>query len=282
MWGMDGVMPLMTSDPAPYSRTVRNASTGLAVMIRGMRRRLPLAAFFLAAGALHFLRPRMYEAIMPDALPAHRELVYASGLAELAGGAGVLDARPPRGGGPGWPPPPLNLDALRGRGRGSDFAPSGGLGVLAARPRGDQGGREDRAEHRERRAHDERDLEALGEGVGERRRVAARGLHQLVGARIRDGDEDGQAERAADLLRRVDEPGREPRLLRRHAAHRADGHRHEREAEADRRQQRREQDVADVAAAHGHLGEPDERDGGEHEARDEHRLEADLGHQAGR
>src|ERR671910_924944 len=99
MWGMDGVMPLMTSDPAPYSRTDRNASTGLAVMIRGMRRRLPLAAFFLAAGGLHFLRPRMYEAIMPDALPAHRELVYASGLAELAGGARVLHPRPPRGAG---------------------------------------------------------------------------------------------------------------------------------------------------------------------------------------
>ena len=92
-------MPLMTSDPAPYSRTDRNASTGLAVMIRGMRRRLPVAAFFLAAGALHFLRPRMYEAIMPDALPAHRELVYASGLAELAGGAGVLHARTRRAAG---------------------------------------------------------------------------------------------------------------------------------------------------------------------------------------
>src|SRR4051794_20607037 len=44
----------------------------------------------LAAGALHSLRPRMYEAIMPAYLPAHRELVYASGVAELAGGAGVL------------------------------------------------------------------------------------------------------------------------------------------------------------------------------------------------
>src|SRR5918994_4150638 len=61
--------------------------------------RLALAAFFLAAGALHFLRPRMYEAIMPDALPAHRALVYASGLAELAGGAGVLHPRTRRAAG---------------------------------------------------------------------------------------------------------------------------------------------------------------------------------------
>jgi len=63
-------------------------------MIAAMtRRRLALAAFFLTAGALHFLRPRTYEAIMPDALPAKRELVYASGLAELVGGAGVLHPR---------------------------------------------------------------------------------------------------------------------------------------------------------------------------------------------
>ena len=49
-----------------------------------------LGLFWLVAGTLHFLRPRIYEAIMPDALPAKRELVYASGVAEIVGGAGVL------------------------------------------------------------------------------------------------------------------------------------------------------------------------------------------------
>ena len=49
-----------------------------------------LGVTFLATGALHFLRPRIFEAIMPRYLPAHRELVYASGVAEIAGGAGVL------------------------------------------------------------------------------------------------------------------------------------------------------------------------------------------------
>lgn len=39
---------------------------------------------------MHFIRPREYEAIMPDYLPAHRELVFASGLAEIAGGLGAL------------------------------------------------------------------------------------------------------------------------------------------------------------------------------------------------
>ncbi len=52
-----------------------------------------LAAFFTFAGTMHFLRPRAYMAIMPDYLPAHRELVYASGVAEIAGGLGALPAR---------------------------------------------------------------------------------------------------------------------------------------------------------------------------------------------
>ena len=49
-----------------------------------------LAAFWIVAGANHFVMPRAYESIVPDYLPAHRELVYASGVAEALGGAGVL------------------------------------------------------------------------------------------------------------------------------------------------------------------------------------------------
>jgi uncharacterized membrane protein len=45
---------------------------------------------FVVAGALHLVRPRLYEAIMPDYLPAHRELVAASGVAEMIGGAGLI------------------------------------------------------------------------------------------------------------------------------------------------------------------------------------------------
>ena len=55
--------------------------------------RTVLGAVFIGAGLLHFLKPRPYEAIMPEALPAHRELVYLSGVAEMAGGAGVLADR---------------------------------------------------------------------------------------------------------------------------------------------------------------------------------------------
>jgi uncharacterized membrane protein len=52
--------------------------------------RVALAAAFVGAGAAHFLRPRMFEAIVPPALPEPRALVYASGAAEVAGGIGLL------------------------------------------------------------------------------------------------------------------------------------------------------------------------------------------------
>jgi uncharacterized membrane protein len=55
--------------------------------------------FFLAAGALHFARPMMYEAIMPDYLPGHRALVYASGAAEILGGAALIHPATRRPGG---------------------------------------------------------------------------------------------------------------------------------------------------------------------------------------
>jgi len=49
---------------------------------------------FVIAGILHFVTPKTYESIMPDYLPAHRELVYASGVAEAAGGLGLLASSP--------------------------------------------------------------------------------------------------------------------------------------------------------------------------------------------
>ena len=57
------------------------------------RNPIALGITFLFSGAMHFIAPRSYAAIMPDYLPAHRELVYASGLAEMAGGAGMLSER---------------------------------------------------------------------------------------------------------------------------------------------------------------------------------------------
>jgi uncharacterized membrane protein len=49
-------------------------------------RRLP-GALFIVAGLNHFRQPRFYLAMMPDYLPAHEELVAASGCAEIGLGA---------------------------------------------------------------------------------------------------------------------------------------------------------------------------------------------------
>lgn len=52
-----------------------------------------LAVFWIAAGINHFVNPRFYVAIMPDYVPAHRELVFWSGVAEVIGGLAVLGER---------------------------------------------------------------------------------------------------------------------------------------------------------------------------------------------
>jgi uncharacterized membrane protein len=57
------------------------------------------APVFGFAGILHFVIPRTYESIVPDWLPAHRELVYASGVAEIAAGAALMHSRTRRLGG---------------------------------------------------------------------------------------------------------------------------------------------------------------------------------------
>ena len=58
-----------------------------------------LSVAFITAGTLHFLRPASYEQIMPEYLPAHRELVLLSGAAEIAGGVGVAVAQTRRAAG---------------------------------------------------------------------------------------------------------------------------------------------------------------------------------------
>ena len=49
-----------------------------------------MGGLYIVAGVLHFVATRGYERAMPDYLPAHRELVLLSGIAEVAGGAGLL------------------------------------------------------------------------------------------------------------------------------------------------------------------------------------------------
>jgi len=51
------------------------------------------ALLFVVAGLLHFLKPEMYVAIIPPSFPAPRLLVALSGVAEIAGGIGLLIPR---------------------------------------------------------------------------------------------------------------------------------------------------------------------------------------------
>jgi uncharacterized membrane protein len=48
---------------------------------------------FVFTGTMHFVIPETYASIVPDYLPAHRALVYASGVAEIAGGIGAIHPR---------------------------------------------------------------------------------------------------------------------------------------------------------------------------------------------
>jgi uncharacterized membrane protein len=54
--------------------------------------------FFVFAGIMHFAKTRGYERIMPPYLPRHRELVYISGVAEMAGGLATMHSRTRRAG----------------------------------------------------------------------------------------------------------------------------------------------------------------------------------------
>ncbi|WP_230203080.1 hypothetical protein [Parafrankia discariae] len=45
---------------------------------------------FLLSGMTHLARPSLFEPLVPRAIPRPREVVYASGVAELACAAGLL------------------------------------------------------------------------------------------------------------------------------------------------------------------------------------------------
>lgn len=56
--------------------------------------RWALAAVFVGAGVVHLAAPGLYEPAMPPFVPAHRALIFLSGLAEIAGGAGLIAPSP--------------------------------------------------------------------------------------------------------------------------------------------------------------------------------------------
>lgn len=60
-----------------------------------------LAGFFVSMGLAHFVAPKLFEAIIPEPLPAKRELNLIAGAAEIAGGLAVLHPRTRRAAGTG-------------------------------------------------------------------------------------------------------------------------------------------------------------------------------------
>ena len=63
-----------------------------------MTARLGAAAFWVVAGAMHFVIPRQYEAIVPPRIARwRREVVVASGIAEIGGGVAILPEATRRG-----------------------------------------------------------------------------------------------------------------------------------------------------------------------------------------
>jgi len=48
-----------------------------------------MAALYIFAGIMHFIKPKVYLRIMPKYLPNHKSLVALSGVAEIALGIGL-------------------------------------------------------------------------------------------------------------------------------------------------------------------------------------------------
>ncbi len=67
----------MTASAPPSEPVARRLSRGLC------------GAFFVGAGVLHFVRPKMYEQIVPPGFGDPRTMVMLSGAAEIAGGLGL-------------------------------------------------------------------------------------------------------------------------------------------------------------------------------------------------
>ena len=58
-----------------------------------------LTALFTLSGTVHLVAPRVFQPIVPGWVPAHREVVLASGVAELVCAAGLLHPATRRGAG---------------------------------------------------------------------------------------------------------------------------------------------------------------------------------------
>ena len=98
-----------------------------------------LAGLFLTSGVTHLVRPEVFEPLVPRAMPRRRELIYASGVAELACAAGLLHPATRRYA--GWASAALLVAILPGNvqmsatfGKGTPAAQAAFAGTLARLP----------------------------------------------------------------------------------------------------------------------------------------------------
>lgn len=58
-----------------------------------------LVGAFTVSGVVHLVKPEVFEPLMPEWVPAHREVIIGSGVAELACAAGLVVPRTRRAAG---------------------------------------------------------------------------------------------------------------------------------------------------------------------------------------
>lgn len=49
-----------------------------------------MSFMYILAGVMHFIKPKTYGAIIPSYIPSKKAMVFWSGVAEIAGGIGLL------------------------------------------------------------------------------------------------------------------------------------------------------------------------------------------------
>src|SRR3954468_8442050 len=91
-----------------------------------------LALGFAASGAVHLVKPEVYLPLMPSWVPAHREVILASGVAELVCAAGLNAPATRRAA--GWASALLLVAASRGTPKRPAAAPGTDSPALKAAP----------------------------------------------------------------------------------------------------------------------------------------------------
>lgn len=81
---------------------------------------LGLAGIFALSGTVHLVKPELYEPLMPSWVPAHREVILVSGVAELLCAGGLVVPRTRRGA--GWASAALLLAVYPGNLKMADDA----------------------------------------------------------------------------------------------------------------------------------------------------------------